>query len=342
MNVSAENNLKVSVIVPVYNAEKYLEACLESIVTQSFPYLEIICINDGSDDKSAEILEEYVQKDSRVIVVNQEHKGMSAARNTGLEHASGLYVTFVNSSDFIEVNMIEVMLKNMITRNPDVVIESVWAYDDRMKSRVLKEDPYFTLSWMKPEFVSDVFSCGDILDKFFMLPAMVWAKMYRKSFLQENNIAFKEDLSYGDILFFYELLMKNPKLSIDKRQLYNYRINTSLIAEDYNEEHYSDMLKIMTILNLMFEKQPFYEQIKSDFLSYRLMNVIKSFLRVPKKFEKAYYRQIQNEFLNIDMLYYNEALLSKKSFYPLYCEIRNESYIKYKFKNFLKKHKILK
>ena len=97
------NFITVSIIVPIYNTEKYLEECLKSIVTQSYPYLEIICVNDGSTDKSSEIIEKFAKNDRRIVVINQENKGLSAARNVGTDKARGEYIMYVDADDFIEV-----------------------------------------------------------------------------------------------------------------------------------------------------------------------------------------------------------------------------------------------
>ena len=101
---------KVSIIIPVYNIEKYLSRCLESIVSQTYPNLEIICINDGSTDNSPNILEQYKKLDSRIIIINTEHYGPGAARNKGIEIATGKYTMFVDSDDYMSSNTVEALV----------------------------------------------------------------------------------------------------------------------------------------------------------------------------------------------------------------------------------------
>ena len=105
-------NHYISVIIPVYNLENYIENCLNSIVNQTYNELEILCVDDGSSDRSAEIIRSFCEKDARVKYFYQENDGVSAARNSGLEKAAGEYIMFVDSDDFIEKNMIETILKN--------------------------------------------------------------------------------------------------------------------------------------------------------------------------------------------------------------------------------------
>ena len=116
--------MKISIVVPVYNVEKYLSKCLESLISQTLADIEIICINDGSTDKSLEILENYASKDNRVKIINQENQGVSTARNNGLACANGEYVTFVDSDDWLESNSCEELYNKAIQTNSDIVLFS--------------------------------------------------------------------------------------------------------------------------------------------------------------------------------------------------------------------------
>lgn len=109
----------ISIIVPVYNSEKYIDRCLDSILNQTYKDLEIVLVNDGSNDQSLKILENYALRDTRIKVVNQENKGVAAARNTGLDNATGDYILYVDSDDWIENNMVERMVE--LSANADIV-----------------------------------------------------------------------------------------------------------------------------------------------------------------------------------------------------------------------------
>lgn len=112
-------SVKLSIVIPVYNAEKYIRACLDSLCGQSLKEIEIICVNDGSTDNSLKILQEYAQKDKRVIIADQENKGANAARKTGYLCSSGEYFTLVDADDWLEPNLYETVIKKMEQENAD-------------------------------------------------------------------------------------------------------------------------------------------------------------------------------------------------------------------------------
>ena len=122
--------IKISVIIPVYNVEKYLRECLDSLINQSFKDFEVICIDDGSTDKSYKILEEYSQKDSRIKVLKQEHNGAGAARNLGIEIAKGKYIQFLDSDDYFEPNMLEELYNTAEKFGADMAVCSARKVDE--------------------------------------------------------------------------------------------------------------------------------------------------------------------------------------------------------------------
>lgn len=335
MNLTKEEHT-VSVIIPIYNAEKYLKCCLDSVITQSYPYLEIICVNDGSTDKSAEIIQEYAQKDNRIVVITQPNRGLSAARNAGLDKSSGNYIMFVDADDFIEVTMVEVLLENLLTYNSDFAIESVWVYDEKNQSKAETNDAYFTLSWLNPSFNKRAFSHKELIKELFFMPVMAWSKIYDARFLKGSGVRFPEGLTYEDNPFFYELFFKAQRVSVDRRKLYNYRVNVDGSITKKSTKNYGDMLEIMRRIEKIIKAQPFYEEIKDAFLSYRIVHSLKILSSISPKFERRYFYEMQKEFLSFDISYQNEMMLSEKPFYKLYCCVRNDSYCKFKIKKMLK------
>ncbi len=117
--------MKVSIIVPVYNVEKYLKRCLDSLISQTLKDIEIICVNDGSKDNSDKILEEYARKDSRIIIINQENQGISVARNNGMDIAKGKYVGFVDSDDWVDSDFFEKLYNAAEKNNAQMAVCSI-------------------------------------------------------------------------------------------------------------------------------------------------------------------------------------------------------------------------
>ena len=121
---------EISIIVPVYNVAEYLSECLESLINQSFTNTEIICINDGSTDDSLKILEKYSKSDDRIMIISQENRGLGSSRNVGLKNASGKYVFFMDSDDFLELDALELLYNNITSNDSDVVFYGAYKYID--------------------------------------------------------------------------------------------------------------------------------------------------------------------------------------------------------------------
>ena len=172
---------KISVIVPVYNVEKFLEKCLKSIIEQTFEDLEIICINDGSTDKSLSILNSYAAKDPRIKILSQTNQGQSCARNAGLEIASGEYIGFVDSDDWIDLDFYEKLYNTAKKYDADIAVASIkrlrtykWKYHLKIEKEEVTED------------INKKFFLCDVPDKCY-----VWNKIYKASELKKYNIKFE-------------------------------------------------------------------------------------------------------------------------------------------------------
>src|SRR5574344_2773158 len=136
---------KVSLIIPVFNSEKYLDECLESAIGQTLTDIEIICVDDGSTDCSAEILHEYSKKDNRIKVLRQENLGQSTARNKGLKFASGEYIAFLDSDDFMKSDMLEKLYDKAKVENSDIVMSDIVVLNERT-GEIFTNDTYFSLN----------------------------------------------------------------------------------------------------------------------------------------------------------------------------------------------------
>ncbi|HGH7181627.1 glycosyltransferase family 2 protein [Bacillus luti] len=209
--------MKISVIVPIYNMECYLRRCLDSLIVQSYSDLEIIAINDGSTDKSLDILYEYAQRDSRIIVIEKENNGVSSARNMGIEMATGAYIGFVDPDDWIDENMYESMYSTAIKRNADIVmctyVREFGEYSKVKKFNCPREFCYkgeeVQLKMMRRLIgpLKDEIANPEFLDAW----GTVWSKLYRTEILKNNNVNFtdlnvigtNEDSLFNIYAFYY-------------------------------------------------------------------------------------------------------------------------------------------
>ena len=214
------NDIKVSVIIPVYNASKYLKPCLDSIINQTLKEIEIICVDDGSTDNSLEILNEYKEKDSRFIVLTQQNKYAGIARNTGLEKATGKYVCFLDSDDFFELSMFEQMYNKIEKDNSDVVVCGYYNYDNqnnKVLNTYLVREPFIKQSPFSPQQIKPhIFN--------FCRPNP-WTKLFKRELFLKYNIKFDSTICSNDLSAVYTALIVAEKISTLDKPLIYYRSN---------------------------------------------------------------------------------------------------------------------
>ena len=192
------SNIKISIIIPIYNVEKYLSECLESIINQSYKNLEIICVNDGSTDKSLMVIKEYEKKDKRIKVISHNNKGVSATKNEGLKIATGDYITFVDPDDFLDLNVYEKCIEAIIEYKPDIVVYQIhFEYLNKKKQKIIKQ---------KKIYINDSISAINNINIF---PSCC-NKVFNKKILE--NIYFFDDMKYAEDLLFRDMTF--PKASI--------------------------------------------------------------------------------------------------------------------------------
>lgn len=215
--------MKLSIIVPVYNTEKYLAECLESLIAQQWKDLEIICVNDGSLDHSADILAVYEKKDSRIRVITQENRGLSGARNSGLKAAAGEYVCFVDSDDAFLPDACERLAMECLGKEPDLVVFGA----ETIPEKAIQSD-----NWLKTTLSTWDWMCrdGNLCD-LLRTPSswpFVWRNCVRRSLLTELGLMFDEQVRYGeDTLFQLCLLPACKRISFISDRLYRYRVGRS-------------------------------------------------------------------------------------------------------------------
>lgn len=214
---------KVSIIIPVYNTEKYLRECLDSVVSQTLKDIEIICINDGSTDNSLQILKEYAQNDNRIKIIDKENGGISFARNTGLQSATGKYVGFVDSDDWIELNFYEKLYNTAIKYGADIALTEIIRTNNNRHFFNLKKEKF-----------------ADNTQKKFKLAKIpqynyVWNKIYNREKLLKINIPFEEGIAFEDINWSPRVLYYMGRLVTVPDTKYFYRYNSVSIVNSMKD-----------------------------------------------------------------------------------------------------------
>lgn len=212
-----ENQSLVSIIVPIYNAERYINKCMESILSQTYKNLDIILINDGSNDCSIEICNSYIKKDKRIRLFSQKNEGVSAARNYGIREAKGDYITFIDIDDYIDMRYIEILTKDIEENHVDIVccncVEVENQYDGNRSGKFILVDNKRIINNKETYF-------KDYVEETIFYGTVVWAKLFKKSLFLE--IQFK-NLNFGeDTLLMIELFKLNPITYLDDYAGYYY------------------------------------------------------------------------------------------------------------------------
>lgn len=240
----------VSVIVPIYNVEKYLRHCIESIINQTYQELEIILIDDGSPDGSGVICEEYAKKDSRIKVVHKQNEGLGFARNTGLEYVTGDYVCFVDSDDWLEKNAIESWLNAIESNNADMVMCNYQKINDNgellYRYQITKEKLIFEESDIIKNIFLPMIGRNSYEKEDFTINMCVWTNIYSTHIIKDNHIRFLSEREYlsEDICFNLEYLLHTKKVVMIPDNLYCYRFNPDSLTNRYKGDEFNKAARL--------------------------------------------------------------------------------------------------
>ncbi len=228
---------KLSIIVPVYNVEKYLPKCLGSLIKQTLKDIEIICVNDGSMDNSLAILKEFASKDSRIRIIDNQHQGVAKTRNTGIEQSTGEYIGFVDSDDYIDIDFFEKLYNSATKSNSDIAIASILKHKNFFNiynAKYTKEEIAITIQ-------DKIKLCEDKKHFFFY----AWNKIYHSGFIKENNIKFSEGQIYEDVMFAIKALYYSNKIISVYGTKYHYieHENSLTKYKDKTGEKEHDLIK---------------------------------------------------------------------------------------------------
>ena len=209
----------ISVIIPVYNVEQYLNRCVDSVINQTYKNLEIILIDDGSTDNSGKICDEYALKDNRIKIVHKQNAGVSSARNEGLKIAKGDYVGFVDSDDYIEKDMYEVLHNSLIENKTEISCCDFFAFNKKENKYV----PCFDTT------INGVLSINETLNTKSGHGGNLWSKLYSKKVI--SDIRFNENLSFGeDYMFVMNAFFKAKRIAFSKDAKYYYYYNVNSVT----------------------------------------------------------------------------------------------------------------
>ncbi|HEU8162994.1 TPA: glycosyltransferase family 2 protein [Streptococcus pneumoniae] len=251
--------MKVSVIIPVYNVEKYLRRCLDSVVNQTYKDIEVILVNDGSPDNSKEICEEYVAKYSNIQLINQKNAGLGAARNTGLQYITGNAVTFVDSDDWLELDAIEYYVASMKKSDADIVV-----------TQMIRKKEYFSNEGTNGTTIKEeVLNQEQFAKKYFKIDGnnieyYACAKLYKREIARE--VKYPVGLFAEDVPAAFGYIIRSQKIFYSTKVTYNYFFNDNSLTAKFTDKDF-DLEKIW---DLVVEEAKFYGN--EDYILYAKVN----------------------------------------------------------------------
>lgn len=258
---------KVSVIIPVYNAEKYLEQCVGSVMNQTLKDIEIICVDDGSPDNSLEVLKKLQSQDDRVKIISQPNGGAGAARNNGLRNATGEYLSFLDADDFFEPDMLEEAVAAADKYKADFVVFNSDQY--HMDKEKFVEVPWVLRTADIPPYMP--FSYRQLTDNVFKtFVGWAWDKLYRRSFVMEHDIWYQEQRTTNDMLFVFTALVTAKRIAIVNKVLAHQRRGGGESLSVTREKSWHCFYDALTALRQRLESEDIFWELEKDYINYAL------------------------------------------------------------------------
>lgn len=305
-------NYKISIIVPVYNSDKHLRQCLDSIINQNYKNFELICINDGSTDNSKKILEEFEKKYNNIIVYNQENQGVIEARKKGLEIATGDYIAWVDSDDFVEPQIYSKMCSLAIESNSDIVICNYNFYPNNFTNKE---------KWYKS------YNGGKIDYNFIQHNALLWNKIVKKELLDKINAVDLLD-NLGEDAYVFAMINAKKINTIDEC-LYNYRVGHDSLSSNFKKVSWFEKVVEHQKNKIEFAKKNNYDGSWIEFFEYNYLYYTAILMVVYA------YNNNRNMYLKKKKIIKKEQLFSKK--YEKYL-VNDISYLKIVFLKCIGQH----
>ena len=285
--------VKISVVIPIYNAEEFLKECLDCIVNQTLEDIEIICVNDGSSDNSLAILNSYAQNDNRFEVISQENAGHAAATNRGMKLAKGEYLYLMDSDDILELNAFEETYNFAKQKDADFVLFQSLNY-------VMDEDRYYKSDIYSMEHIADfvgdsVFDYKDLGELIFDIPVTPWSKLYNNQFIKDIGAIFPEGLIFDDNIFFWDVLFNAKRIAfyrkyLFKRRWYDYSSTTA------GDQRFLDSIDINNLMVDRFEKYGLLDKYSGKVFNKKVSMTYKRFVDIKPEFEEMYFDKLQEDF----------------------------------------------
>ena len=320
---------KISVILPVFNEEKYIRKAIQSVLDQTFSDFELIIVNDASTDNTLNIINQF--NDSRIRLINQSNHGPGASRNNAMEIACGEYVMFLDGDDWYCHDALEVAYGEITSKNTDISIFQILKYDGEKYT----QNSWFNLDNFPEDFENRIFAPHECRDFLFDISVSAAQKIFRRDFLVEISARFPEGIYFEDMPFFFYTFLKADKISLIRRHLYVRRKHEGSITESVDSK-FLDTVPAGRILMDIFIKNEWYDMYLYDLLAFKINGPRYALMEIEEKYKEELYLLIKKDYESIkESPYYHDYIdnlgpVKKKFFLDI---IKSEDYEDFKTLN---------
>lgn len=307
----------VSVIIPVYNVEKYLEECLDSVCNQTLANIEIVCVNDGSTDGSLDILNAYAEKDGRIKVLSQSNQGLGASRNNGLKESSGKYIYFLDSDDYIDLSCLEKLVDNIVSNDSDMVLFKLQSFDDN--KNLHKRGMGFKIDKIFGEIDYDnfTFTYHDVKRHVMNSDFSSCLKLYKRQLIE--SFEFPVGLSFEDVPVHVEVMLNAERISFVPESLYYYRSNPNSISNTSSNGF--DIFKVIDLVEDYLKDNNYYDELEDEFIYFKIGQILRYIVSTDSE---DYFNKAKEEFANIEIK--NEKSIKRKYLKQYYDVLASDDY----------------
>ena len=315
---------KVSIIIPFNNVEKYINQCLDSVVNQTLSDVEIICVDDASDDGTLDIVKGYANKDNRIKLIElSERKGQGYARNRALEVATGEYIGFVDSDDFVHLNMFEALYNKAIENDCEIVMCKASEYDDETGKYIHSD--YYSLECLA-NYPKEVFNAEETKEHILDINIVIWNKIYKREYLKEIGGKFPEGFVFEDLPFFFGTYLPAKRISIVWEDFYSYRINrkNSTMLQFNNK-----LLDRPYMVSLTYEKiknSQYLDEKLKEIQGWIINDLFHRFSLLEKTYQKEYFFLMKKVFKTFEIEDIEAPCWKKVYHFENYLLVLNNSY----------------
>ena len=291
-----EKNPQISVIIPIYNCEKYIKECLSSLIKQTFKNFEIICINDGSNDDTLKILKKFEAKDERIIIFNQNNSGPGIARNVGMKKSKGEYLMFLDSDDIFKKTMLEELYIKIKENDSDVVICNSQNFEKKKWWKKFYEKNYLINdNIIKQKTFSSLDIEKDFFNLFIWWP---WDKLFKRKYIENLGIEYQNLKSSEDLFFVAASVIAAKKISYLDKILINHRIGIKNSVSNSRQKSWDNFYYALKELKRFIKEKGLYKRFKQDFINYVASFSIWQLENINGISFELLYKKIKNEWWN--------------------------------------------